>query len=109
AVGLSLGRHFEVGVEMNQLIRYGREPYFDYLWDAGPFVRAKWSLREYHHFYAELGLLGGNICSCGGRGSEYFIKQSGTYHLTFTNGSTHNPMPKKKRLVIDNSLTVNKE
>lgn len=87
AVGLSLGRHFEVGVEMNQFIRYGREPYFDYLWDGGPFVRAKWSLREYHHFYAELGVLRGNICPCGGRGSEYIIKERGTYHLSFTNGS----------------------
>ncbi|MEM6348941.1 MAG: hypothetical protein AAF927_33960 [Bacteroidota bacterium] len=86
AVGMSLGKHFELGLKMNQYFRYGRQPYFDFLWDAGPFVRAKWNLKEYTHFYAELGLQGGNICPCGGIGAEYIIKQSGTYHISFTDG-----------------------
>ncbi|MEL7530553.1 MAG: hypothetical protein AAFN10_04560 [Bacteroidota bacterium] len=86
AVGLSLGAYFEVGLKMNQFIRYGRKPYFDFLWDAGPFIRAKWNVKEYNYFYAELGVLGGNICFCGGIGSEYIIQRSGTYHISFTNG-----------------------
>lgn len=88
AVGISIGRHFDVGIRMNQLWLYGSHPYFDNLWEGGPFVRAKWNLREYHHLYAELRLSRGNICTCGDQYSSFLVRESGTYHLAFAHGFT---------------------
>ncbi|MFK7920595.1 MAG: hypothetical protein AB8H47_01500 [Bacteroidia bacterium] len=88
AVGISIGRHFDVGVRMNQLWLHGLHPYWDHMWEGGPFVRAKWNIKEYHHLYAELRLTRGNICTCGDQRYSFLSRESGRYHVAFAHGFT---------------------
>lgn len=79
SIGLDWGKHWSVGMRMNQIWYRASARRFEHMWLLGPFVRFGTEFEKPGRFFVEAGLMRGNYCTCRSLSGEAYREDGLNY------------------------------